>query len=128
MTDRQILIFFSQAASVEEADCLRLVPLAHRGQDEIVPFVKRVEFEPISYTFNYQRDTYVVSRPSPVTFTCPLVTCIWRFKLTPYQRLKTLSEFRTMPVAPYPSLCLRDSEWIVIQTDELLPGDVISVG
>lgn len=61
--------FTSQAASVEEADCLRLVPLPHRGQGEIVPLVKRIKSEPMSYTFNYQRDTYVVSSTSPVTFT-----------------------------------------------------------
>lgn len=33
-----------------------------------------------------------------------------------------------MAVAPYPIRCLRDSEWTIIQTDELLPGDVVSVG
>jgi cation-transporting ATPase 13A1 len=33
-----------------------------------------------------------------------------------------------MSVAPFPIRCLRDSTWITIQTDELLPGDVVSVG
>lgn len=44
------------------------------------------------------------------------------------QRLRTLTEFRTMSVAPYPIQCLRDSKWTTLQTDELLPGDVVSVG
>lgn len=44
------------------------------------------------------------------------------------QRLKTLTEFRTMSVAPFPIPVLRDSKWSVLQSDELLPGDVISLG
>ncbi|KAL4072457.1 hypothetical protein V8B97DRAFT_1959372 [Scleroderma yunnanense] len=194
-----------KAASVEEADCLRLVPFSHRGQGEIVSFVKRIKSDPMSYTFNYQRDTYVVSNTSPLTFTrlpypsslhpplseflapsglatkeaptfkslygknefnipipsfselfgehatapffvfqvfCVALWCLdeyWYYSLftlimlvmfectVVWQRLKTLTEFRTMAVAPYPIRCLRDSEWVVLQTDELLPGDVVSV-
>ncbi|KIK22074.1 hypothetical protein PISMIDRAFT_530560 [Pisolithus microcarpus 441] len=56
------------ASSVEEADCVRLIPLPHRGQGEIVPLIKRIKTEPLSYSFNYQRDTYVASKVSPVTF------------------------------------------------------------
>jgi manganese-transporting P-type ATPase len=33
-----------------------------------------------------------------------------------------------MSVVPYPIQCLRDSKWTTLQTDELLPGDVVSVG
>jgi magnesium-transporting ATPase (P-type) len=33
-----------------------------------------------------------------------------------------------MSVAPFPIQVLRDSKWSVIQTDELLPGDVVSLG
>jgi magnesium-transporting ATPase (P-type) len=44
------------------------------------------------------------------------------------QRLKTLTEFRTMSIAPFPIPVLRDSKWSVLQSDELLPGDVISLG
>ncbi|KAH9916115.1 ATPase [Epithele typhae] len=44
-----------------------------------------------------------------------------------YQRLRTLTEFRTMAVAPYPVFVCRDNVWLKIQSDELLPGDVISV-
>jgi len=44
------------------------------------------------------------------------------------QRVKTLTEFRTMAVAPFPIQCMRGSKWITVQTDELLPGDVVSVG
>jgi hypothetical protein len=33
-----------------------------------------------------------------------------------------------MSVAPFPIPVLRDSEWFVFQSDELLPGDVISLG
>ena len=44
------------------------------------------------------------------------------------KRVRTLTEFRTMSVAPYPIQCYRDSKWIKVQTNKLLPGDVVSVG
>ncbi|THG99504.1 hypothetical protein EW145_g7255 [Phellinidium pouzarii] len=52
-----------------------------------------------------------------VMFEC---TVVW-------QRLRTLTEFRSMSIEPYAIQCFRDSKWIVIQSDELLPGDVVSV-
>lgn len=33
-----------------------------------------------------------------------------------------------MAVAPFPIQCVRGGKWVTIQTDELLPGDVVSVG
>ena len=33
-----------------------------------------------------------------------------------------------MAVAPFPIQCIRGGKWVTIQTDELLPGDVVSVG
>ena len=33
-----------------------------------------------------------------------------------------------MSVAPFPIQVLRDSKWSVLQSDELLPGDVVSLG
>lgn len=45
-----------------------MVPHVHRGQGEIVPLVKGIPSEPMSYTFNYQRDNYVVASKSPVLF------------------------------------------------------------
>ncbi|KAG1793294.1 uncharacterized protein HD556DRAFT_1479397 [Suillus plorans] len=47
---------------------IRLVPYVHRGQGEIVPLLKDVPSEPMSYAFNYQRDTYVVAGKNPVVF------------------------------------------------------------
>jgi len=44
------------------------------------------------------------------------------------KRVRTLTEFRTMSVAPYPIQCYRDSKWFEIQTDKLLPGDIVAVG
>ena len=52
-----------------------------------------------------------------IVFEC---TVVW-------QRLRTLTEFRTMAVAPYPVFVRRDKSWTKIQSDELLPGDIISV-
>ncbi|KAI0079207.1 endoplasmic reticulum Ca-transporting P-type ATPase [Panus rudis PR-1116 ss-1] len=52
-----------------------------------------------------------------VVFEC---TVVW-------QRLRTLTEFRTMNVTPYAIQCRRDGMWITLQTDELLPGDVVSI-
>ncbi|KAF8842460.1 endoplasmic reticulum Ca-transporting P-type ATPase [Paxillus ammoniavirescens] len=194
-----------KATSIEDANCIRLVPHQHRGQGEIVPLIKRIPSQPMSYTFNYQRDTYVAAKASPVTFTrlpypsthrpplsdflappglatkqidglkslygknefnipipsftelfaehatapffvfqifCVALWCLdeyWYYSIftlfmlvmfectVVWQRLKTLTEFRTMSVTPYPIQCLRDSKWTTLQTDELLPGDVVSV-
>lgn len=44
-----------------------------------------------------------------------------------YQRLRTLTEFRTMSVEPYPILVRRDGKWTEISTSMLLPGDVVSL-
>lgn len=53
-----------------------------------------------------------------VVFEC---TVVW-------QRVRTLTEFRTMSIAPYPVHVLRLGKWEQVQSDELLPGDVISIG
>lgn len=52
-----------------------------------------------------------------IVFEC---TVVW-------QRVRTLTEFRTMSVAPYPIKCYRDESWVEVQTDKLLPGDLVSV-
>lgn len=33
-----------------------------------------------------------------------------------------------MSIEPYPIKVLRGSAWMILQTNELLPGDVVSVG
>ena len=33
-----------------------------------------------------------------------------------------------MAVTPYPIQCKRDGKWSTVQTDDLLPGDIVSVG
>ncbi|ORY77669.1 hypothetical protein BCR37DRAFT_382557 [Protomyces lactucae-debilis] len=43
------------------------------------------------------------------------------------QRQKTLNEFRTMSIKPYPIMVYRLNKWIEVQTDELFPGDIVSV-
>ncbi|EMD32432.1 endoplasmic reticulum Ca-transporting P-type ATPase [Gelatoporia subvermispora B] len=184
-----------KARSVEDADCIRLVPAP----------TARVPSDPVSYTFSYQRDTYVLTSTSPLTFSplpypssthpplgdfrtsngltavdapnletlygknefhipipsfrelfsehatapffvfqifCVALWCLdeyWYYSLftlfmlvvfectVVWQRLRTLTEFRTMSVAPYPIQCKRDNKWAIIQTDELLPGDIVSI-
>lgn len=44
-----------------------------------------------------------------------------------FQRLKNLQEFRSMSIAPYPIYVYRNAEWIQIQTEDLLPGDICSI-
>lgn len=74
-----------------------------------------------------------------VVFECTVVWQVCGFLVTPREpcinflfffskRLKTLTEFRTMAVAPFPIQCMRSGKWVTIQTDDLLPGDVVSVG
>ena len=199
--------------------------MQHRGQGEIVPLHKKVPADPSTYTFSYQRDTYVIDSVSPlifarlpypssshpplstflspkglssaqveestslygknefnipipsfselfaehatapffvfqifcvglwcldeywyyslftlfmlVVFECTVVWqvsmycvfCLSRAHTISYpKRLRTLTEFRTMAVAPYPIQCVRDGKWVSIQSDGLVPGDVVSVG
>lgn len=44
-----------------------------------------------------------------------------------FQRQKTLNEFRTMSIKPYTINVHRLNKWIELQTNELFPGDVISI-
>ncbi|KAL8291698.1 hypothetical protein RQP46_001956 [Phenoliferia psychrophenolica] len=46
---------------------------------------------------------------------------------TVFQRLRTVGEFRSMSIKPYAILTRRENAWIEIQTDELLPGDLVSI-
>ncbi|GAA5850779.1 hypothetical protein JCM8547_009088 [Rhodosporidiobolus lusitaniae] len=46
---------------------------------------------------------------------------------TVFQRLRTVNEFRSMSIKPYAIMTRRENNWIEIQTDELLPGDVVSI-
>lgn len=43
------------------------------------------------------------------------------------QRLKTLQEFRGMSVPPIDAFVLRNSKWIQIKSNEILPGDVCAL-
>lgn len=56
---------FAQAQTIEEANCIRIVPKLHRGQGDIVPLERK---DADSYTFNYQRDTYTITSTNPLTF------------------------------------------------------------
>ncbi|CDF90956.1 probable cation-transporting ATPase 1 [Zygosaccharomyces bailii ISA1307] len=44
-----------------------------------------------------------------------------------FQRLVTLKEFRTMGVKPFPIYVYRDNKWTSIESDKLLPMDIVSV-
>lgn len=55
--------------------------------------------------------------------TCSLI----RPRVVYVQRLKTLTEFRTMSVQPFPLNVYRDNKWSEITTDLLLPGDLVSI-
>lgn len=33
-----------------------------------------------------------------------------------------------MSIAPYAIQCRRDGKWATVQSDELLPGDIVSIG
>ncbi|THH17172.1 hypothetical protein EW146_g3599 [Bondarzewia mesenterica] len=196
-----------KARSLQDANCIRIIPVPHRGEGEIVPLDKPVPSDPSTYTFTYQQDTYSVhqtssaepafgrlpyltsGRPPLSTFRepkglaardlhalasmygknefnipipsfgtlfaesatapffvfqvfCVALWCLdeyWYYSLftlfmlvvfectVVWQRLRTLTEFRTMSVQPFPILVLRDSKWSALQSDELLPGDVVSV-
>ncbi|KAL2259537.1 hypothetical protein VTK26DRAFT_6761 [Humicola hyalothermophila] len=44
-----------------------------------------------------------------------------------WQRQRTLTEFRSMSIKPYPIYAFRLGKWTEIQSDKLLPGDLVSV-
>ncbi|KAJ7472229.1 hypothetical protein B0H11DRAFT_2038115 [Mycena galericulata] len=193
------------ANSIREADSIRIVPHLHRGQGDIVSIDKKVESDPSTYTFSYQRDTYIIQSVEPLIFSrlpypstgrpalstflapkglpakelpsllslyggnefnipipsftelfgehatapffvfqifCVALWCLdeyWYYSIftlfmlvmfectVVWQRVRTLTEFRTMSIAPYPIQCYRDKKWQEVQTDKLLPGDVVSL-
>ena len=45
-----------------------------------------------------------------------------------WQRQRTLNEFRGMSIKPYPIYVHRSGKWKEVQSDQLLPGDLVSVG
>ncbi|KAI8149877.1 hypothetical protein BJV82DRAFT_585075 [Fennellomyces sp. T-0311] len=44
-----------------------------------------------------------------------------------FQRLRTIGEFRAMNQKPFTVYVKREKKWIEIESDELLPGDVVSI-
>ncbi|EJT96555.1 hypothetical protein DACRYDRAFT_60338 [Dacryopinax primogenitus] len=189
------------ASSLDQADCIRIVPTEDRGKDMTIPLRKTLT-SPITYTFVYQSETYICtagkpftqllypcdSRPllssftaiglsssnlpalresyCPNTFDIPMpsfgeifaehgvasffifqMLCIglwsldecWHHSLLTafllsvfectvmFQRVDTLKECRIMPIAPFLILCYRDKKWRTVDTDELVPGDIVSI-
>ena len=49
-------------------------------------------------------------------------------QLTLVQRVKTLTEFRTMSITPYNLNALRDGKWQEVISSDLVPGDLVSIG
>ncbi|SPO01543.1 probable SPF1 - P-type ATPase - unknown function [Cephalotrichum gorgonifer] len=45
-----------------------------------------------------------------------------------WQRQRTLTEFRSMGIKPYEVWVFRLGKWVEIMSDQLLPGDLVSVG
>ena len=45
-----------------------------------------------------------------------------------WQRQRTLKEFRGMSIKPYEVYVFREGKWTMVMSDELLPGDLVSVG
>ncbi|OUM55368.1 hypothetical protein BVG19_g4895 [[Candida] boidinii] len=52
-----------------------------------------------------------------VSFEC---TTVW-------QRRSTMVEFQSMGIPSYNVFCFRNSKWVELSTEELLPGDIVSV-
>lgn len=46
---------------------------------------------------------------------------------TVFQRKSTMTEFQSMGIKPYRIYVYRDKRWVEIQTDHLLPGDIVSI-
>jgi magnesium-transporting ATPase (P-type) len=50
------------------------------------------------------------------------------FSSSSAQRLKSLQEMRSMSQKPYDILVYRNCHWKTVKTDQLIPGDICSVG
>lgn len=46
---------------------------------------------------------------------------------TVFQRRTTMSEFQSMGIKPYTIYVYRDAKWKQVETNELLPGDIVSI-
>ncbi|CAK9780742.1 hypothetical protein CC85DRAFT_329688 [Cutaneotrichosporon oleaginosum] len=44
-----------------------------------------------------------------------------------FQRVRTLTEFRTMSITPYPVQAFRDGKWVEVVSNELVPDDLVSI-
>nr|XP_019003040.1 cation-transporting ATPase 13A1 [Kwoniella mangroviensis CBS 8507]OCF66501.1 cation-transporting ATPase 13A1 [Kwoniella mangroviensis CBS 8507] len=44
-----------------------------------------------------------------------------------FQRVRTLTEFRTMSITPYHVQTFRDGKWVDVISSELVPGDLVSI-
>ena len=171
-----------QAHSLEEADCIRIIPQQHKGQGDIIKLDKKIPSQLSTWAFNYQRDTYSVLSTSPITFGRLPYPSTSKPQLGTFLQSKGLSRkqipeheghygtnesfhliharrlqmhsgmagnficyhayalayictvrsnfdgVQNYVCCPLPHKCYRDSKWIEIQTDKLLPGDIISVG
>ena len=42
--------------------------------------------------------------------------------------VRTLTEIRSPSTDAYPIQCYHDGKWVKVQTNELIPGDVVSLG
>lgn len=215
------LITASHVSDLDAADCVRVLPLAHKGEGDLLPLTRAErKNERTEYSFVYQADKYVLAFPDsaapttavtaspdireptfrrvlyPADARMPLrdiqqsiglsgealarakriyggnvldipvprfmdlfiehavapffvfqIFCVGLWLLDEYwfsslislfglvafectvvfQRLKTLNEFRTMSIQPFPVQVFRDQKWSEVMTSELLPGDLVSV-
>ncbi|EJT45920.1 hypothetical protein A1Q1_05645 [Trichosporon asahii var. asahii CBS 2479] len=44
-----------------------------------------------------------------------------------FQRVRTLTEFRTMSITPFPLMVFRDGKWKEVISSDLVPGDMVSI-
>ena len=76
-----------KASKLQVADYVRITPIMHRGNGEIVPLIKENPPDVSTWTFKYQAVTYAVVESHPTTFAplaypCsdePLISTLLRF-------------------------------------------------
>ncbi|EIW70519.1 hypothetical protein TREMEDRAFT_43233 [Tremella mesenterica DSM 1558] len=206
---------YTTARGLKDASKVRIIPQKGKGKGEIIPLDSQIPpgaSEP-TYSFIYQRDTYVYSPALDDTFTpipypcdsspslemfqtsrglsttnstkgdkvsleslkatygpnechipipkftelfaehavapffvfqmfCVALWCLdeyWYYSLftafmlvvfectVVFQRVKTLTEFRTMSITPYHVKAFRDGKWVDVMSSELVPGDLVSI-
>ena len=68
------------------------MPALHRGKGEIVPLIKKNPSDVSTWTFQYQKDTYLVVNSNPITFGPLAYPCTNKPPISTFMKPKGLTQ------------------------------------